>query len=73
MNYEDFSTLEDAEKFSDIINKQLNEYEKLVDRLIDIVEYEEWLVTNKHHNIEDGYIIGNPFIVRYYPEREEPF
>lgn len=86
-NFEDFDTIEEAEKFLERVNMQYEmsqkrivyswekykptEYEIKYDKLIKYEDFEKWNNSENHIEVENGFISGYGTIVKYFPEREE--
>ena len=69
INYEDFDTLEEAEKYKTRIEKQRALYD---DNSTGWVERNKaWEESKNFIEIENGFIAGDPFIVKHYPAVEE--
>lgn len=68
-NWEDFDTIEEAESYRDRVQKQIEIYHDNSPGWID--RKDEWENSEKYIEIENGFISGEPVIVKVYPEREE--
>lgn len=69
MNHEDFDTLEEAQKYQTRVIKQRKLYADNSEGWVK--RNSEWENSEDFIEIENGYIAGDPTIVKFYPEYEE--
>lgn len=74
--FEDFDTIEEAQKFKDKLIEQREMEQAYGYSKISYVEYDKWKEKFDYYSVEDGYVSfytfnEHPEIVKYFPEREE--
>jgi hypothetical protein len=73
-NDEDFETFQQAYDFKKKLLKQGETYSKYENKLISYDRYEKFINSDDYYDVEEGFIYySSPiYIVKYFPEREEP-